>query len=90
MDEPVVYWREEDLTRRLHRVEGQIRGIEAMIQRKDSCQAILTQLAAVQGALDKVARIVEGCSVAEGLLSTEAADKLDPETVRQILKDLIR
>lgn len=90
MSEPVVYWREDDLSRRLHRIEGQIRGIETMIHRKDACRSILTQIAAVQGALDKVARVVEACSVAEGILGAENAEPLDTETVRQILSDLIK
>ncbi|MDA8193593.1 MAG: metal-sensitive transcriptional regulator [Thermaerobacter sp.] len=89
MSESVVYWREDDLSRRLHRIEGQIRGVETMIQRKDACRAILTQIAAAQGALDKVARIVEACSVAEGLLEVDDAHNLDTETVRKILNDLI-
>ncbi|MEH2105845.1 metal-sensing transcriptional repressor [Nostoc sp.] len=52
---------EESLRRivnRLSRIEGHVRGIKAMVQQSTPCPDILLQIAAVRGALDKVARIV--------------------------------
>jgi DNA-binding FrmR family transcriptional regulator len=40
---------------RLRRIEGQIRGIERMVQGDRYCVDILTQIGAAQAALDKVA-----------------------------------
>ena len=40
---------------RLRRVEGQIEGIERMVEDDRYCIDVLTQVSAVQGALDKVA-----------------------------------
>src|SRR6202035_1742049 len=40
---------------RLKRIEGQVRGIEGMVQDDRYCIDILTQISAVQAALDKVA-----------------------------------
>ena len=45
----------ETLTKRLHRIEGQIRGIEKMVADDRYCIDILTQISAIQAALDKVA-----------------------------------
>jgi DNA-binding FrmR family transcriptional regulator len=45
----------DELLARLRRIEGQIRGIEGMVQDDRYCIDILTQISAVQGALDKVA-----------------------------------
>jgi CsoR family transcriptional regulator, copper-sensing transcriptional repressor len=45
-----------DLTRRLNRVEGQVRGIGRMLEDDRYCVDILTQVAAVQSALDALAR----------------------------------
>lgn len=42
------------LTARLNRIEGQVRGINKMVQDDKYCIDILTQIAAVQSALDKV------------------------------------
>ncbi|MEY2978222.1 MAG: metal-sensitive transcriptional regulator [Prochlorotrichaceae cyanobacterium] len=43
------------LINRLSRLEGHIRGIKTMIQEHRPCPEVLTQVAAVRGALDKVA-----------------------------------
>jgi CsoR family transcriptional regulator, copper-sensing transcriptional repressor len=40
---------------RMRRIEGQVGGIERMIEQDRYCIDILTQIAAVQAALDKVA-----------------------------------
>jgi DNA-binding FrmR family transcriptional regulator len=45
----------EQLLRRLRRIEGQVRGIQGMIDEQRYCIDVLTQIAAVQAALDKVA-----------------------------------
>jgi DNA-binding FrmR family transcriptional regulator len=45
----------DQLLARLARVEGQIRGIEGMVRDDRYCIDILTQIAAAQAALDKVA-----------------------------------
>jgi len=48
---------------RLRRVEGQIRGIQRMVEEGRECEAIVTQLMAARAALDKVSLISTGCSV---------------------------
>ncbi len=44
------------LARRLNRVEGQVRGIGRMVEEDRYCVDILTQVSAVQSALDALAR----------------------------------
>jgi CsoR family transcriptional regulator, copper-sensing transcriptional repressor len=43
------------LLTRLRRIEGQVRGVAEMVQDDRYCIDVLTQIAAVQAALDKVA-----------------------------------
>jgi DNA-binding FrmR family transcriptional regulator len=43
------------LVNRLHRIEGQVRGIEKMVQEDRYCIDILTQISAVNTALDALA-----------------------------------
>jgi DNA-binding FrmR family transcriptional regulator len=51
----------ETLTKRLHRIEGQIRGIEKMVDDDRYCIDILTQIGAVSTALDSLAfQILDG------------------------------
>ncbi len=48
----------EDLTKRMNRIEGQIRGIKGMIERNVYCDDVLNQISAAQSALNAVARIL--------------------------------
>jgi CsoR family transcriptional regulator, copper-sensing transcriptional repressor len=45
----------DQLLKRLRRVEGQVRGVEKMVEDDRYCIDVLTQISAVQAALDKVA-----------------------------------
>jgi DNA-binding FrmR family transcriptional regulator len=45
----------EQLLKRLRRIEGQVRGVQGMVEDDRYCIDVLTQIAAVQAALDKVA-----------------------------------
>jgi DNA-binding FrmR family transcriptional regulator len=45
----------EALVKRLHRIEGQVRGIEKMLEDDRYCIDILTQISAVTTALESVA-----------------------------------
>ena len=45
----------EALQKRLRRVEGQVRGIERMVEEERYCVDVVTQITAIQAALDKVA-----------------------------------
>lgn len=46
------------IVNRLSRIEGHVRGIKTMVQQNSPCPDVLLQIAAVRGAIDKVARIV--------------------------------
>jgi DNA-binding FrmR family transcriptional regulator len=73
------YAKDKDaLVKRLHRIEGQVRGVERMVEDGRYCIDILTQIAAVNTALEAVAlRIldehVRHC-VAGALTSGDEAD----------------
>ena len=45
----------DQLLARLRRIEGQVRGVERMVEDDRYCIDVLTQISAVQAALDKVA-----------------------------------
>ena len=45
----------EQLLKRLRRIEGQVRGVQGMVDDDRYCIDVLTQISAVQAALDKVA-----------------------------------
>ena len=45
----------DQLLARLNRIEGQVRGVEKMVADERYCIDVLTQIGAIQAALDKVA-----------------------------------
>lgn len=61
-----------DLTTRLNRVEGQIRGIKGMVDKDVYCDDIITQLAATQSALNSVTKVL-----LEGHLKGCVKDRLE-------------
>jgi len=47
--------RKQAVGKRLRRIEGQVRGVERMVEEERYCVDVLTQVTAIQAALDKVA-----------------------------------
>jgi len=45
----------EAVLKRLRRIEGQVRGVERMVEENRYCIDVVTQVTAIQAALDKVA-----------------------------------
>jgi CsoR family transcriptional regulator, copper-sensing transcriptional repressor len=45
----------DQLQARLKRIEGQVRGVQGMVEDERYCIDVLTQISAIQAALDKVA-----------------------------------
>jgi DNA-binding FrmR family transcriptional regulator len=79
------------LIKRLHRIEGQVRGIEKMVEDDRYCIDILTQVAAVNTALESLAfRIldehVRHC-VAGALAS---GDRVDAQTKTEELLEAVQ
>ena len=48
----------EVLLKRLRRAEGQIRGIQKMIESQRECESVITQLAAVRSAIEGVGGLI--------------------------------
>jgi DNA-binding FrmR family transcriptional regulator len=55
MSEPGYHEGKDALVKRLHRIEGQVRGIERMIEEDRYCVDVLTQIGAVTTALEILA-----------------------------------
>jgi DNA-binding FrmR family transcriptional regulator len=87
---PYGYIAAEDqqaLLRRMHRIEGQTRGIARMIAEDRYCIDILTQIAAVTTALESVAEILLGDHVRHCVARALASG--DPETASAAVDELL-
>jgi DNA-binding FrmR family transcriptional regulator len=72
----------QQLLNRLGRVEGQVRGISGMVEEDRYCIDVLTQVAAVQAALDKISLgLLDGharhCMVGEGEAPEDPQEQVD-------------
>jgi DNA-binding FrmR family transcriptional regulator len=52
---PAYLGEKEALLKRLRRIEGQVRGVEGMVADERYCIDVVTQISAIQSALDNVA-----------------------------------
>ena len=73
-----------DVQARLKRIEGQVRGVQRMVDEDRYCIDILTQVNSIKAALDKVALVllkdhVDHC-VADAVRAGEGEEKLDELT----------
>ncbi|MGD7008210.1 metal-sensitive transcriptional regulator [Metabacillus sp. 84] len=73
----------KNLTSRLNRIEGQIRGIKRLIEQDTYCDDVITQIAATQAALNSVGRLL-----LEGHMKTCVAERIqagDSEVLDEVL-----
>ena len=63
------------LVNRLRRVEGQVRGVQKMVDDDRYCIDVLTQISAIQAALDKVALGLLDDHARHCVMGAEAGDK---------------
>lgn len=59
----------EELVTRLRKIEGQVRGLQHMLERGDTCADTLTQIAAARAALAAVGRGLLACEIRRGLVA---------------------
>lgn len=70
-----------DIIKRLRRVEGQVRGLQRLVEEEAECKEIVTQLAAAKGALDRVGFKLMAAAMAD-------SDGADPEELERLFLKL--
>lgn len=76
------------IVNRLKRLEGQVRGLQSMVESGQDCEAVLTQIMAAKSALNQVGLHIVGhsmkrCMVDDGLKSR---DEIIDEAIAVFLK----
>ena len=77
---------QKNVLNRLKRAEGQIRGVQKMIEEEKDCIDIITQLSAVRSSIDRVM----GMIVAENLKDCFENPEKDPQEQAQKLEQAIQ
>ena len=70
---------------RLRRVEGQIRGIQRMLEEDRECELVLTQLMAVRASLDQAGLLLMETHIEKCLLKDLQADPTRLDELRETL-----
>lgn len=73
----------DQLKNRLKRIEGQVRGVEKMVDEDRYCIDVLTQISAVQAALDKVALGLLDQHAAHCMVNADKAEM--PEKTEELM-----
>ncbi|MDH4558674.1 metal-sensing transcriptional repressor [Pseudomonas sp. BN417] len=79
MTNQVVAAHQDAMLKRLARIEGQIRGLQAMIRRGTECEAIAQQFSASRKALDRAYQQMLVCLLEEAMLdpAQDTSETLD-------------
>jgi CsoR family transcriptional regulator, copper-sensing transcriptional repressor len=77
--------------KRLRRIEGQVRGVERMVEENRYCIDVVTQVTAIQAALDKVALELLSDHAAHCVVGSAEADQAErTEELMGAVKRLLR
>lgn len=76
------------IVNRLKRLEGQIRGLQTMVESGKDCEAVLTQIMAAKSALNQVGLHIIGHSMKTCLVDERVTDRdeLVDEAIKVFLK----
>jgi CsoR family transcriptional regulator, copper-sensing transcriptional repressor len=78
----------EQIVARLRRIEGQVRGIQRMIEGDRDCEDIVMQLMAVRGALEKTSLLIVSRQMERCLL--DSARETNREQLQRIVELMLR
>jgi len=76
------------LINRLRRLEGQIRGLQTMIENGQECEAVLTQVMAAKSALNQVGLHVIGHAMKNCLITDDTMDR--DEVIDEAIKVFLK
>jgi DNA-binding FrmR family transcriptional regulator len=75
---------------RLKRAEGQIRGIQKMIEDEKECTDIITQLSAVRSSVDRTMGIIVAENLQNCLQNPDEDQNLQAENIQQAIDLIIK
>ncbi len=81
---------DEDVKKRLRRVEGQIRGVLRMMEEEQSCKDVVSQLSAVRSATDKAIAYIVAVNLEQCIQEEQASGGDTRKMVQQAVELLIK
>lgn len=79
----------EALIKRLKRIEGQVKGIQNMVEEERYCVDILIQISAIKSAINKVGTIILENHIKGCVINSIKSEDIDSDNTIQELMDTI-
>ncbi len=80
----------KDILNRLKRAEGQLRGIQKMIEEEQECIDIVTQLTAVRSSINRTIGIVIGNKINQVIQEPVQDPELQEEKLAKVIEMIIK
>lgn len=80
----------KDILNRLKRTEGQLRGVQKMIEEEQACFDIITQLTAIRSSINSTMGLVIGEKIAQLIEEPEKDPVLQEERLNQAIQLIVK
>ncbi|MDY3024194.1 metal-sensing transcriptional repressor [Streptococcus hyovaginalis] len=80
----------KEVINRLKRIEGQLRGVQKMIQEDQECIDIVTQLTAIRSSINSTLGVVISNRISQVIHHPEEDSKDQEERIQEALKMIIK
>ncbi len=81
---------DDDIKRRLRRVEGQVRGVLNMMEEGKNCKDVVSQLSAVRSAVDKTMALIVAVNLEQCIREENEAGNDTSKMVHEAVELLVK
>ena len=81
---------DEKVKNRLSRMEGQLRGIQRMMEEGKDCQEVITQLSAVRSGVERAIGLIVSENLVECVRAAEGNEEQVNESIAEAVKLLVK
>ena len=81
---------DEKVKNRLSRMEGQLRGIQRMMEEGKDCQDVITQLSAVRSGIERAIGLIVSQNLVECVRAAEGNEEQVNESIAEAVKLLVK
>ncbi|MFZ2186002.1 MAG: metal-sensitive transcriptional regulator [Streptococcus parauberis] len=82
--------KKKDIINRLKRTEGQIRGIQRMIEEEKSCFDVITQLTAIRSSINSTMGVIIGEKITQVIENPSDDPQLQEKRINQAINLIIK
>ena len=81
---------DKSIINRLKRTEGQLRGIQKMVEEGKDCASVIHQMSAVRASIDRMMGIVVAENLKQCLESTEPSDEIKQQKIQEAIQLIVK